>query len=469
MPAQTTASPIAENAARPVDRVAQISRLPESLVHDIWRRREYDHLHLETVSGDPVLVLQTGDANTDAGPDFLDARIQIARTEWVGDVEIHRTSSEWLQHRHDRDPRYNRVILHVVLAADLWTGSLRRPDGTPLPEIALSGFLRAPLRRLLVRLYRADDGALPCEASWPRIPESLVRPFLGELAEERFQRRVEQIHGDVATSEDPDQVAYTRIMAALGYSKNHEPMLELADRVPLSKLRQLPDRLDIEALLLGTAGLIPPPTEVDGPPEDVAYVDELRERFEHLRSASDREAMNRTQWRFFRLRPSNFPPIRIAQAAALVSDGLLSKSNVDRHLASIVQESPEPLQSLRESLSVTMSDFWMTHVRLERPVRGGPITLGSGRTHHLILNALLPVAACTHHLGDESTEGLAERIRAIVRSLPPEDDEITRLYGGLRLEHRSAEATQGLHELHGRLCVHKRCLGCQIGRFILAG
>ncbi len=446
---------------------ARIHELPEALVHDIWNRREYDHKFLETVRGEPVLVLQTGQPNRDAGPDFLDARIKIGRTEWIGDVEIHRTSSEWLQHRHDRDARYNRVILHVVLVADLWTGRLQRKDTTLLPEIALSGFLRRPLRQLLVQLHRSNGTALPCEHAWPRIPQSLTGSFVREMAEVRLSRRAVEVQTEFDRSGNLDQVVYARVLAALGYSKNQEPMHELAHRVPLAELHGCADRIDAEALLMGTAALIPSPEEVEGDRDSVAYVDMLRRRYRSIARRADRPAMNRTQWTFFRLRPSNFPPIRIAQAAALVADGFLGHDQPGARLLGIIERSDSPLKTLRQIMAVTMNPFWLSHVRLERPLRGSPTSLGTGRIDHILLNAILPVLDF-QALRSGRAE-IRQQIRRICRELPAENDEITRRYTDLGIPHNSAETTQGIHEMHGSLCIRHGCLRCQIGRFILSG
>jgi hypothetical protein len=444
----------------------RIEELPEVLVHDVWYRREYDHRYLETVAGEPVRVLETGRPNTDSGPDFLNARIQIGTTEWVGDVEIHRTSSEWLQHGHDSDARYNSVILHVVLVADLWTGGLYRADGTAMAEAVLAGFLRRPLRTLLVNLRRNLNHRLPCRESWPTIPDTVKQTLVCEMADARMERRIVEFNKDLMHRDDPEQWLYERIMNALGYAKNREPMLELSRRAPLSTLRRLESRIDVEALLLGTAGLVPTPDKVEGSDADLAYVETLRNRFGLLNGNEDREPMRQQQWRFFRLRPSNFPTIRIAQAAAMTSLGVLAGPDSINRLYRAIETEQNPLQSLRQSFVTETSSFWQSHVRLERPSRGGPTSLGRSRIDHIILNAVLPtIRAEAQRRRDRRTASLA---REISRRLPPENDEITRRYDGLGLPSRSAETTQGLHELHGSLCSKFGCLRCRVGRFILS-
>ncbi len=439
--------------------------MPETLVHEIWRRREFEHRHLETVSGQAVVVLDTGRHNRDAGPDFVNARIRIGATEWFGDVEIHRSSAEWLQHGHQTDARYNSVILHVVLIPDLWTGSLSRRDGTQRPEVALSSFLRRPLRGLLATIRADEGGSLPCEASWNRLPNGLVDSLMQDLGQARFARRVLSVGHQLADGDDLEQVLFVRVLAALGYAKNREPMAELARRLPLDQLRRLNTLADVEAALLGAAGLIPN-DEISGEPDDRQYVEQLRARFSILSETMNVQPMRPEQWLFFRLRPSNFPPLRLAQAASLVARGALAGPSSVGHFRDIVLSAGRPLAALREALSISLPEFWLSHVRLERTSTHRRASLGRSRADRIILNAVLPVVAFS--AGEPPNHEVLSRAREVVRAIPAEDDEVTRSYAAMGARPESAEESQGLHELSATLCSRAGCLGCRVGRFILS-
>ena len=161
--------------------------VPEMLVQDLWKHQRFDTDSLATTEGERVVVYDPGRHNHDAGPDFLDAHVKIGDMEWRGDVEIHVASRTWFDHAHHDDPRYDSVILHVTLTADVWTGSLLRPDETTLPEIVLAPRLQTPLRRLMHAFYtRPDDDTLPCASRWSDVPASLKHSWIDLLAEERL-------------------------------------------------------------------------------------------------------------------------------------------------------------------------------------------------------------------------------------------------------------------------------------------
>ena len=161
----------------------------ERLVHSLWAERRYDGKDLQTTDGRRLTILAPGILNDGAGPDFRDARIRIDGTAWAGSVEIHLTSSSWIDHGHQKDPLYNSVVLHVALYGDVWTGTLRRQDGTIMPEIVLYPRLEDPLRGLLYNFYtRSSDDPL-CASRWLEVPEDRRREWIAQLADARLAER----------------------------------------------------------------------------------------------------------------------------------------------------------------------------------------------------------------------------------------------------------------------------------------
>ncbi len=215
---------------------ARVHHVPEVVIQDIWQHLRFRHADLRTSEGAPVEVWHPGALNADAGPDFTGARLHVGTLAWSGDVEVHRTSGEWVEHRHDADPRYDRVVLHVTLVPDRHTGRLRRSDGTVLPEVVLYPHLQDSLRALLHRFYAAPALGLPCAAHWPDAPEALRRDLVRTGGRERLAARRDALGDDFLTTPDLDQLLWERTLRALGYAKNAEPLERLARRVPLRRV-----------------------------------------------------------------------------------------------------------------------------------------------------------------------------------------------------------------------------------------
>lgn len=447
----------------PVD----LSAVPEALVQDLWQYQDFALGSLHTTDGTPVRVIEAGTPNADSGPDFRNAHICIGSTEWHGDVEIHVTSRGWFDHGHQRDSRYNSVVLHVTLCSDLWTGGLLREDGSHLPELLLRPHLKAPLRRLLYQFRTSERGALPCASWWGQVPRAKKDQLIDSLADERMRTKAQQLADRFLSTPSLEALLHEHLFAGLGYAKNTDPMTDLARRLPLHLLRQIDHPVDIEALHLGVAGLLPAPAdllETDRATAD--YVMDLRHRFERLQVHHDLSLMERTQWRFFRLRPANFPPLRIAQAAALTAPGgLLRHHPIDRLLDGLQQR--HPLEALRELFEVELSPFWTTHVRLTASTKPRSAAIGRTRRQTLIANTLVPTSLL--HADQTQDEGLRTAAMDLLKALPAERNHILRRFSELGTKTHTAYRSQGLLHLYKTRCTRSRCLSCPVGRFLVDG
>ena len=440
-------------------------RIPEAFVHDLWQAQLFPPGTLVASSGEPVEVLDPGERNTDTGPDFTGARVRIGEVSWAGDVEIHTTSSGWYDHLHHLDPRYNAVVLHVSLYADLWTGGLLRQDGSLMPELTLAPYLQAPLHRLLYQFRTRPAEALPCADGWPRVPLVVKTACVNTLAHERITERSRRLAEQYLHTPDLTPLLYERLFTALGYAKNGEAMGRLARRVPLSVALAVEDAMDLEALYLGVAGLLPTPAALEEADcTTVVYVRELQARFDRLQARLSMPVMAPGAWQFFRLRPANFPPRRIAQGAALVHR--LFRSDALGTLAEAVWR-PDAVDALRSIFQGAPSSFWNNHVRLDRSARTRHANLGQSRIDVLISDAVVPVLL----LYAEQTESpaLSARLFEVLQMLPGQQNEVTRRFENLGFRIASAYAAQGVHQLYGTRCRQGRCLSCPIGRAILQG
>ncbi len=443
--------------------------VPEMLVHDLWQAQRFQRADLRTSDGRSITILDPGRLNTNGGPDFRAARLRIGDLEWGGDVEIHTTSSDWFAHGHHQDAHYNATVLHVTLHADVWTGGLLRPDGTLLPELVLYPHLEDALRTLLYDFYtRAQNGIL-CAGRWAEVPEALRRSWIRRLARERVDEKTARLAQAYLAAPDLEALLHERLFAGLGYAPNAEPMADLARRLPLSLVRTLGDVTDIEALHLGTAGLLPePPDLLESDRASADYAMDLRARFARLRAEHDIAAMEKTSWQFFRLRPANFPPLRIAQAAALVAPGgLLRRDPLGALLHALADA--DPVAALRKTLgSARPPAFWDEHVRLEKKTKPRDPSIGRQRVDTLLVNTALPVLLL--HAEQSERPGLAEAVRAVLEKLPAgSGDRVTRRFAKLGTRPKSALEAQGLHQLYRTRCEKARCLQCAVGRFLLEG
>ncbi len=440
--------------------------VPEALVQDLWGQQRFSTEDLTTTNDATVHVLDPGALNTDAGPDFRNAHVRIGEMDWRGHVEIHTTSSGWFEHEHHTDPRYNSVILHVTLHADVWTGGLLRSDESPLPEIVLYPRLKTSLRELLHAFHtRADDNALPCASRWTEVPSTERRPWIHQLARERLARKRDRL--SVSSDESLETALHERLFAGLGYSKNDESMSTLARRTAPETLRSLETPRAREALLLGTAGLLPEPGDLlDADRATADYAMALRDRFRRLQVRLGITPMASTAWTFFRLRPNNFPPLRIAQAAAWYADGGLLADNPLPALRTAL-ERDNPVSILRDTLEARPPDFWQTHYHLTKRAKEHDPGLGQSRIDTLLVNAVAPVLLLDADRREDGTQ--AEAVLDLLRALPASGDRIVRRFRDLGTDADSAFDAQGLHELYRNYCTEGRCLDCEIGQYLIDG
>jgi hypothetical protein len=437
--------------------------VPEALVQDLWARQRFATDELTTTNDAAVRTLDPGTQNPDAGPDFQNAHIRIGGMDWRGHVEIHNTSGGWFEHEHHTDPRYDSVVLHVTLHADVWTGGLLRSDESPLPEIVLYPRLDTPLRELLHAFHtRADDDSLPCAPRWDEVPSNYRWAWIHYLAGERLARKRDQLPDPDETS--LDAALHERLFAGLGYSKNDAPMSTLAERTAPDTLRAMENPRNREALLLGTAGLLPEPgdlLETDRATADYAMA--LRDRFRRLQVRLDVAPMSSTAWTFFRLRPNNFPPLRIAQAAAWYADGaLLADDPLSVLRAALDRDNPG---ALRNALDATPPDFWRTHYHLTKRAKEHDPSLGTSRIDTLLVNAVAPLLLLDAERRDD--EDQSEAVLALLRALPVSGDRVVRRFRDLGTNADSAFDAQGLHELYRNYCTEGGCLDCRIGQHLL--
>ena len=420
----------------------------EDFLHYVWQHQYFDKADLRTAAGEEITVLKPGHRNADAGPDFLNARLRLGDVEWSGAVEIHLRASDWARHEHQTDPKYDQVILHVVGRHD---ADVARTNGSLIPALALNARLAPELLARYEALVEAPTVApLPCAPLLVLVPEITKTMMTERALLERVEAKADVVlalHQQLG--QDWEATAYHALMAAFGFQKNSEPLGRLAKAVPLAVLRRhRHDARQLEALLFGQAGLLIDNEETE---QDV-YIQDLKREHEFLQHKYGLAgtALAVHEWNYLRLRPANFPPVRLGQLVGLLHarptlfDALLTAQNV---------------AALTDFFQAPAPEYWRTHFR---PGRAGKVPgLGKASIDLLITNVVVPLrVAYARHVAQPA---VVESSVALLSELPAEHNQYTDPYGALGFTHRTAADSQGLLALHKTYCAPRRCLHCAIG------
>jgi hypothetical protein len=318
---------------------------------------------------------------------------------------------------------------------------------------------------LLYQFYTRRDDDILCAGSWKTVPQSTKTAWIRTLATERMRAKKDRLAALYLLTPNLEDLLHECLFAALGYAKNDGAMTMLARILPRSLTRQCTNPLDLEALHFGVAGLLPDPADLlDSDRASADYAMTLRERFDQLQLQYEVPVMDKKHWRFFRLRPANFPPLRIAQAVAMLQPGGILHCDPIGTLVNALAAA-DPVDALRTVLRATPTEFWETHIRLEKATKPRNPAIGTTRLNALIANAVVPVLLL---YAEQTNDPVLENtLFDVLRHLPPEHDKITRRYEALDFKTRNAFMAQGLHQLYRTRCREARCLSCPIGRCVL--
>ncbi len=421
----------------------------EAFVQYVWQFQYFDRRELRTTAGDSVEVFSPGTLNHDAGPDFLNARIRIGEIEWIGNVEVHGNASGWRDHRHDQDPAYDNVILHVV-----WSFNHKavRQDGSILPTVALSGRVD---RGMILRYNKllATRSTVPCAARYPTVDAETRWEMMQRAAMLRLQEKAAVGRAFWERSgNDWEETLYQLLCRSFGFKVNAEPMEQLARALPFKMiLKHSNNQLLVEALLFGTAGLL------DTGHRDTYFL-RLKQEYQWLerKYSLDKRKLKPSQWRFLRMRPANFPTLRLAQLAAILHH--------HPRIFSIVRDASH-LRTLRSIFVARQSDFWLRHYRFGLRQTNTIAPMGNASIDNIIVNAIVPLLAAYGTTMDEPFQ--VDKAVALLKAIPAEQNSITRKWDTLGDPARSAFDSQAQIGLYQLFCRPRKCLDCSIGSFIV--
>ena len=413
----------------------------EQLLHYVWKHKIFPLKELKTTTGQQVEVIDTGLANTDAGPDFFNAKLKLDGVLWIGNIEIHERSSDWCKHGHHADAGYNSVILHIASEIDT---EISRSNGERIPQIQLicPEAVRTNYKELL-----ETDSYPPCYRIIPSLPPFTAHSWMTALQMERFEQKATLLNERLKRCQGNWEDAFFITLARnFGFGLNGDAFETWAHRLPFRAVdKHRNDLFQIEAIFFGQAGIL---EDSDGD----GYYLRLKKEYTYLQHKFGLIPMDASLWRFLRLRPANFPHIRIAQLACLYhrAYGLLSR----------IMET-ETLQGVRDILKGGTSEYWLTHYTFGGSSPSRPKTLSNTSLDLLIINTVVTfLYAYGLHKGNRV---LCARAGSFLEELKAENNYITRMWEQCGMKASNAADSQALIQLKKEYCDKKKCLYCRIG------
>lgn len=420
--------------------------MKEIFIYYLWENKLLK-TNIYTTDNEIINVIHPGYRNANSGPDFLDARIKIENTLWAGNVEIHVNASDWLLHKHQHDKAYDNVILHIVYQEDK---KISTTDNRQIPTIEIVGNFD---EEILFRYnsFISSTRWIPCENQISEIQHFTWLSWLDRMIVERLELKINQLQIIFeASKNDWEETFYRRFLTNLGLKVNDAAFEQLAASIPFNLLLRHANNLhELEALLFGQAGMLE--KEFIDP-----YPNQLRETYQFLSKKYELHPMNLSVWRFMRLRPVNFPTIRISQFAAMVfkNGPIFSK----------VIES-ENIDSIKELFKTTASKYWDTHYQFDKEVESKSKHLGEEASNLLLINSVVQMLFFYGKTIDR--EVITDKSLMILESLEAENNQIIRKFEEMGLQISNALQSQALIHLKSAYCDKKRCLECRIGQILL--
>jgi hypothetical protein len=422
--------------------------MTENFLNYLWKHKLIGP-NLRLSSGETLIVADPGQRNQDSGPDFFNARIRIANTLWAGNVEVHVRSSDWWRHGHHSDKAYASIVLHVVYENDRQVYDAR---GRALPTLVLAGSISGELHAIYQQLMR-NRSWVPCAHLISYAGRLVIHNWLDRMLAERFDRKASEIKRVLDMNQNNwNETFYQALARNLGFKTNALPFELLAKSLPFGIVRKhIGNLFQLEALLFGQAGML-------SAGRRIPYYRSLRKEYEFLAAKYGLVPIDAHLWKFMRMRPSNFPTLRIAQFAAFLNASAFSFADLLETIS---------ISKLKASLYVSASDFWRDHYSFKARSPKMSKSIGDQAVKVILINTMIPFLYVYGKIKKQSQ--LVERALAFLDQLPGERNNIISGWRGLGLGVGSAYTSQALIELKTRYCQRKKCLECAIGHSLLRG
>lgn len=420
----------------------------EKLMQYVWKHRLWRSEDMVTNTGKKVRVVDPGLLNTDAGPDFFNAKIEIDDHMWVGNVEMHYRATDWKRHHHDSDKAYDSVILHVVAKDD---APVRRTNGELIPQLVLE----------VSPQFNADYASLvgatievPCATKIKQVPHLTIVEWVEGLAFERLHGKVERIHQLLDSFNGSwEDVCYVTLARNFGFGINNDAFERLARRTPLRLLGKHSDSvLQIEALLFGQAGML----DAQKPGMD-SYYNQLCTEYAFLSNKFQLTPMEKESWKLFRIRPQNFPYRRIAMLAQFIEGGF-------RMMNRILEAEGE--KEMRALFEVELSGYWTKHYTFGKPNDRATATLSRSSIDIILINTVAPLLYAYGEL--TGNYEMTDKAIKLLEDLRAESNSIVSHFVAYGIDCPDALTSQALVQLKREYCDARKCIYCKIGHHLLS-
>jgi hypothetical protein len=428
--------------------------MTERLLHFIWQFQYFNKSELTTTTGEPVQIIFPGQYNTNQGPDFLNAKVKIQKTIWAGSIELHLKTSDWHKHNHQSDRNYENVVLHIVWEDDRPRNSLTEikmePD-TIIPILELKNLVSKILLQRYAELMN-NKAFIPCEKSIDSVRSITWKSWKERLLAERLLRKSTIVEKYLQQNNHHWEETFWWMLARnFGIKVNADAFEAMARSIPLTVLAKQKNQLhQIEALLMGQAGLLNEKCTEDYPV--------LLKREYHFQQQKYQLKQIAEPVHFLRMRPGNFPTIRLAQLAMLVHGS--------SHLFSKIKEAGS-LKDVKNWFAVTANDYWHYHYRFDETTSFKEKNLGDSMIDNIVINTIVPVLFA---YGAYHKEQLyKDKALQWLEQTSAESNTITKGFQQLGIDNKNAFDSQALIELKNEYCAAKRCLECAVGNVILKG
>lgn len=421
--------------------------MQEDFLHYIWQFQKMNTIHLKTAQHEDLQILNVGQHNFNSGPDFFNAQLKIGNQIWAGNVEIHLKSSDWFVHNHEQDQAYDTVVLHVVYEHDT---EIFRKDNTVIPTLELKSIIAKDVLSNYQKLFTNKNKWINCENEFSETDDFLLNNWLERLYLERLERKATTIESVLkASKNDWEAVLFKLLAKNFGLKVNGDAFFSISQSVDFSIVRKLQSKQEqLEALLFGQAGMLESDFEN-------AYYKTLIKDYQFLKQKFQLSNHQVAPLQFFRLRPSNFPTIRLSQFTMLYHE--------QQNLFSKILETHN-LKDFYELFNVSTSQFWTSHYTFEKVSKPTNKRLTKPFIDLLLMNTVLPIKFC---YAKQNGKEIDDEIFKIASAITSETNAIINAFNSLKKVSKSALDSQALIQLKTEYCDKNKCLQCAIGNALI--
>lgn len=420
--------------------------MKEDFLHYIWKYKKFDFTNLQTTTGQKVTILKSGEFTKQAGPDFFNAQIEIESQKWAGNIEVHVNASDWYLHNHQNDTAYHSVILHVVWQND---SEIFSANNEPLPVLELKNYVNQSQIENYNNL-KQEKSWIYCENQIKSIPQFVYKNWQEKLFFNRLEQKSKPVFELLQHNQNNwEETFYILLAKNFGLNTNGELFYKMAQNIPFDIIRKENNEPEnLEALFFGNCNLLNNSLEDN-------YYQNLQKTWNYLQVKYKLEQNNFEKPQFFKLRPDNFPTIRLSQLAVLL--------NKNQNLFSKIIQA-NSIFEIETVLKGSTTNYWETHFTFDKISAKKIKSISKSFIHLLVINTIIPIKfAYSNFLGKDNSEDLM----LLLESLPSEKNTVIDKFQQFGIASKNAFDSQTLLHLKKNYCTNSMCLQCGIGLELL--